>query len=177
MAITLNLLPPELAVDKKLGSLLKGVRAMGIILLALFLVFILGVGGIFVVSTISLRSTNASLDQLKVQISSQEKTEQKLVLLKDRIKNIGVVNAKPGSLKSLNSIEPLLLTLSPDSTVTELNIDPVKVSLTINFRSNQDLSDFFENITKSEQFKSVILSSFGYNPGTGYLAGITILNQ
>jgi|SRR5688572_17036863 len=175
MAIKLNLLPPELAVDKKLGAVLKTTRVVGTILLGAFLIFVLGLSAFFVISSVLLRNTIARVDNLKDQIVARETSEQQMVLLKDRLKKISSVRAIPTSFENLSAIDPFLLSLSPDSAVTELDVDPIKIGLLINFKTTSDLTSFFENLATSDVFKSATLSSFGFNPLAGYLAGLSVV--
>ncbi len=172
--IKLNLLPPELAVDKNVGRILKTLRALNLILVATFLVFTLGISAFFVVSSITLRNSLASIETLKGQIKTRQTSEQQIVLLKDRIKKITIARNIPNSLNNLSAVDPLLLSLSPDSSVTGLDVDPEKIGLLVNFKSTSDLTTFFEGLSSSTAYKTVTLSSFGFNPVAGYLAGLSV---
>lgn len=175
MTIKLNLLPPELAVDKKTSNILKSVRAFNLILTALFVIFTIGLSAYFIFTSIMLKNKLASLDSLKNKIKTLQTSEQQMILLKDRIKKINTAQAKDSSLKSLDAIDPILSTLSQESQITELNVDVAKIIFLISFKSTFDLTNFFENLSKSTVFKSATLSSFGFNPLTGYLAGISVV--
>jgi competence protein ComGF len=104
MTIKLNLLPPELAVDKKTGSILKSVRAFNLILTALFVIFTIGLSAYFIFASIMLKNKLASVDSLKNKIKTLQTSEQQMVLLKDRIKKINIAQAKSSSLKNLDAI-------------------------------------------------------------------------
>ena len=174
MAIKLNLLQPELAVDKNLSSLLKMARSLGIIALAGFLIFVVGISAFFIISSFTLRDLTSDIDVSKSQIAAQETSEQQIVLLKDRIKKIGTVRNSPTSLKNLIAIDPFLSTLSPESSVNELSVDTAKISLLLNFKSNNDLSIFLNSLSESDVFKSIVLASFSFSPINGYSVGINI---
>ena len=177
MAIKLNLLPPELAIDKNLSSLLKLSRSLGVISIAAFLIFVLGVGGFFIVSTVTLNNLNTNTDALKKQIADQETSEQQIVLLKDRIKKISLVQSTPGSLNNLVAIDPFLLNLTADSSVSELSVDSQKTQLLLNFKSNSQLSTFLDTLSASDVFKTVVISSFSLSPVSGYSVGVNIENK
>lgn len=174
MAIKLNLLPPELAVDKNLNIIIKTVRSLGIISIASFLIFIVGLVGFFIMSSITLKNLTSDIDVSKNKIIAQEASEQQIILLKDRINKISTIQNLPTSLKNIIAIEPFLANLSPDSLLSELDIDSQKAQLLLNFKSNNDLGTFFRNLSGSEVFKSVVLSSFSLNPATGYSVSINI---
>lgn len=177
MAIKLNLLPPEKAVDKNLSQVLRMVRALGVIALAIFLITVVGLGAYFIYSNFSLNNLNTQNTQLKSQIAQQETSEQQIILLKDRLKKISTAQNSPSALKNLIALDPVLTSFSGDLQINELSIDSTKVGFSATFKSNTALSSFFEGISKIPEFKTVVLSSFGFNPTTGYAAGITMTNK
>lgn len=174
MAVNLNLLPPELAVSKSLGRVLKTLRALGVISIAVFLVFAVGLGIFFIISTISLGNLNSSISQHESQISAQESSEQQIIILKDRIAKISQAKSTPSALKTVTNFDTLLTNLSPDSTISQFNADSSKADISMGFKSNPDLTSFLQAVTTSKLFKSVILSSFGYGPNQGYSVGVTL---
>lgn len=174
MAIKLNLLPPELAVDKNLGAALKLTRSLGIISLAAFIFFVIGVSGFFIYDSITLKNLTNDVAGLTSQISLQSTSEQQVVLLKDRIKDITTVQAIPSSLPNLIATDPFISALSTNDAVTELNIDPQKMDILLNFKSNADLTTFLKSLSSSTAFNTVTLTSFGLNPTSGYSVGVNI---
>jgi hypothetical protein len=177
MAVNLNLLPPELAVSKSLGKVLKTLRALGVISIVFFLIFAVGLGIFFIISTISLNNLNNSISLHESQISAQEASEQQIVILKDRIAKISQAKSVPSALKTVTNFDTVLVNLSPDSTISQFNADSSKADISMNFKSNLDLTTFLQAITTSKLFNSVILSSFGYGPSQGYSLGINITKQ
>jgi hypothetical protein len=177
MAVNLNLLPPELAVSKSLGRALKTLRALSVISIAVFLIFAVGLGIFFIISSISLSGLNASVSQHESQISAQESSEQQIVVLKDRIAKISQAKSVPSALKTVTNVDTLLSNLSPDFTISQFNADSSKADISMGFKSNSDLTAFLQAATSSKLFKSVILSSFGYGPSQGYSVGISLSEQ
>lgn len=175
MPVTLNLLPPEHVTSGTLGKLLKIARALNVVLLVTFLVFALGLGGFFIFTSAQLRSVTTSENQLKAQITTLEASEQQMVLLKDRLGKVKLVQALNTSSKNLAKIEPFVKSLSTDAGLSELAVDPQKMDLSILFRSNAGLSAFLKSMIDSKDFSSVSISTFGYNPANGYLVTFHIL--
>lgn len=173
MAIKLNLLPPEYAVSTGLSRILNVTRMLGVIALAAFLIFGVGIGAFFIISSIQLSGLNSSNNSLKSQILAQSQTESQVVLLKDRVKKIKLALNQPSSIKNLTNINPYLSVLGASSSVGELDVDATKMTATVNFKSNTDLSNFIQSITSSTAFKNVTETSFGFNPLSGYLIGIS----
>lgn len=175
MAVKMNLLPPEYAVSGGLARVLKTTRMLGVIALAIFVVFALGLAGFFVFSSFELRSLTAGNDGLKGQITALSSSEQQMILLRDRLKKIRTVQTTASSAKNLSSVDPIVAAISGNITLTELAVDPQKVDISVVIRSNSDLTTFLKNLKSSEAFKSVVLTSFGFNPVSGYLANIRLI--
>ncbi len=173
MPIKLNLLPPELAVGKDIRGAIKTLRALGVIGVAAFLIFGIGVGVYFITSTINLNGINARIAKLTSEVSAQQKSEQQVILLKDRIAKIASVQKLPNSLPNKKLIEPFLSNLSATSSVREMTISPTSINLSIDLGTNSDLSSFITSLQSSKVFKTVSLSSFNLSPKTGYSVEIS----
>jgi cell division protein FtsL len=168
MPVKLNLLPPELAVSKNLRQLLKVLRAMGVIGVALFLVFGMGVGIFIITSTVKLNNIDSNITQLKAQVSSQQKSEQLVILLKDRIAKTALVQKMPSSSENLKTVEPFLAGLSAGTLINQMAVSPTSTVLSVNLKTNSDLASFLNSFQASDVFKSVNLTSFSLSPITGY---------
>lgn len=172
MPVNLNLLPPEHAISKNLKSFLKTVRALGVIGIAAFLVFGMGIGAIFAFSTVSLNGINANITKLKGQVSALQKSEQQIILVKDRIKKIASIQKLPSSIPNLTIMSPLLVNLAGSGSVDQMTIDPGTVSMSANFGTNAGVTSFIELLQASKDFELVALASFSFNPTTGYAVEI-----
>lgn len=177
MPIKVNLLPTERRVSGSLGQFLRISRMLGVIALAVFLVFGLGLGAFFAVSSIELNGLNSSNDALKSQLTSLQTTEAQLVVLKDRIAKIKLAQAIPSATKNLTDFNPFLSSLTSGTGISELDVDTAKISTSIVFTSNSDLTSFIKTLSASTLFKNVSLTTFGYNPTNGYLVSIAVTTK
>ena len=168
MPVNLNLLPPELSVSKSLNKLLKTIKALGVIGIVAFLIFAVGLGVFFVINTISLNSLKANIADLKSQVSSQQKSEQSMILLKDRIAKTMTVKNMPNSLKNLTNMWPFLTELSGSTVINQMTVSPTGVGLSVNLTTNSDLTKFIKAFQSSDVFRVVELTSFNLSPATGY---------
>ena len=174
MAVKLNLLPENFKLTGPIARVVKFMRPLNVILLALFLVTVIGMGGFFIFSSISLRNLAAANDSLKQQIQTQSTAQQQIVLLKDRLKLINMVQSLPDSLKNLTGVGPLLSTITGTSLVSELGVDTQKTTVSLVFKSNSDLTTFVKGLENIKTFAAVTLSAFSYNPSTGYLVSLNL---
>jgi hypothetical protein len=177
MAVNLNLLPPELAVSKSLGNIIKTVRALGVIGIAAFLVFGAGIGIFFIISTISLNGISSNIKGLEAQISAQKKSEQQIILLKNRIAKIATVLTAPSSLPSLTIFQPFLPVLSANTSIGQMAFNPKGSTISLSFGNSTDLSQFLNSIRSSSVFSSVNVTSFSFSPATGYLVEVKVINK
>lgn len=168
MPVNLNLLPPELSVSKSLNKLLKTIKALGVIGIVAFLVFAVGLGAFFVINTISLNNLNSDIASLKSQVVSQQKSEQSMILLKDRIAKAVTIQNMPNSLKNLTNAWPFLTELSGSTVINQMTVSPTNVGLSVNLVTNSDLTKFVKSFQSTEVFKVVELTSFNLSPATGY---------
>ena len=174
MATKINLLPPGFGVTGNLGKILKAVRMVGVIGLAFFLVFGLGISIYFIVSTITFNALKSETNSLKEQVKTLQTTEQQIVLLKDRVGKINMALGLPEAIKNLDAIEPFISNLSSSASLNQLEIDAQKIDLSFQFRSTADTSAFIKSLSDMKDFRSVVLTSFGYDSTNGYTVGISI---
>ncbi|MCX6704207.1 MAG: hypothetical protein NTZ07_02055 [Candidatus Woesebacteria bacterium] len=175
MPVKLNLLPQELAVSKGLSSFLKTTKALGVIGIAAFFIFGIGVAAFFIFSTISLNGINANITKLSDQVSSQQKSEQQIILIKDRVTKVASVQALPNTLPNQTAVEPILAGISAASSINQISIDPASVTLSLVLKSNSDLSAFLESFQSIKVFKSVKMTSFNLSPVNGYSVEINAI--
>jgi Tfp pilus assembly protein PilN len=177
MAVKLNLLPQGTSATGTLGKVLKTTKMFGVILIAFFLIFALGISAFFIVSSITLKNLNSDLDSLKSQISALESTEQQAVLLKDRLAKIKTALAIPSAIKNLEGVNPYVSNLPPAASLTELNVDAQKVDFSIQFGSTSDLSAFLRSLSETKNFPVGVLTEYSFNPASGYLVSVRLSNK
>lgn len=176
MAITLNLLPQDKIVSKSLAKFLQLSRVLGVVVLTVFVIYSIGVGIVMFLNNDKLKTLEANNVELKSKVAELQTSEQQIVLIKDRIKKIETVKSIPSALNNLTAVIGLISNLSERSKVTELDADTKKVDLTVNFKSNFDMTSFMDQIKSTNSFKSITLSSYGLNPTSGYLISLGLLN-
>ena len=179
----INLIPSDMVVPAKtlrLAATLNKISTIGTILLV---TIILGlISGLFYYN-FQYKKTLSNIESLKSKVQSLERSEQKLVLAKDRLTKIAAVkklDSVDDELKSFKNFESLVLT-NPGSIFTEISIDSDKtetsiVSATSSSLSNvmKSLNDLSEN--KLTNYKHIIMSSLGFNSSSGYLVSLIFKN-
>ncbi len=167
MAANINLLPNELRVSAKTGGVLSIFRMLGVISLAVFLIFGVGLGAFFIISNLELNNLKTSNDDLKNQLSALSATESQFFILKDRLNKIKTAKDTPVATRNLTDFEQYISPFQVSS-LQELNVSSKKISATINFTSNTEMKVFIDTISGSEIYDNIKVDSFGYNPASGY---------
>jgi hypothetical protein len=175
MAIRINLLPADYSLTGPAGQIVKFARPLSVILLLLFLVTTIGMGGFFLLSSMSLRSLTAGNDNLKGQVQAQNAAQQQIVLLKDRIAKIKTVQGIPTATKNLIGFDPLLGLVTGNSLVSELGVDTQKITASIVFKSNSELTNFLRSINSNTLYSSVSLATFNFSPAMGYQVSLSFM--
>jgi Tfp pilus assembly protein PilN len=177
MAVNLNLLPQDLAVGSSLNRIIRIIRAINVISIVAFIIFAVGVGAFYAVSSVRLNSLTSENKASISQIKERQTTEQRLILLKDRIAKIKLAYSSDSIAKSIDLVSPLLSQLPEDASVTEMNLDANKITISILFKSSSEISNFLEKIYSSKDLTGVTLTSFGFNPTTGYLVSMNLIGK
>ena len=177
MPVNLNLLPPELSVSKSLDALLKTLRAVGVIAAVAFLVFGIGVAAYFIVVTVTLNGLNTKVTVLKNQVTANEQSEQQVILLKDRLAKITSVQNLPSLLPNLIAIEPTFTNLSTSSAISQMQVDAAGANLTMDIKTNSDLTTFLTSVRNPDVFKTAGLTAFSLNPAIGYSLTVQMVKK
>lgn len=176
MAVNINLLPGELKVSTGLSRVLAIVRMIGVIGLAAFLIFGLGLAAFFIFSSIELNGLTTTNTNLKNQLNSLSATQSQFFLIKDRVAKIKAAQAVPSVTTDLTDFVPFVASFQ-SSKLNELDFSTGKISATISFGSNKELSDFINAISTTDLYKTVNVTTFGFNPVGGYTVNMDITTK
>lgn len=171
----INLIPEELTVPAKVIKLSNRINKISMI--SAFVLTIALVVGIvfFVYLDSSYKKIVDSNESLKSEITSLEKTEQQLVLTKDKINKIKNVRNSKTAMKTFAIFLEFKQFISnfPDLVLSEVEIDANKFSVSITSKEFSNVQDFLTQLVFSEDLKSVVLDSFGFSPRSGLSLNLT----
>lgn len=172
MAINLNLLPQDLAVK---GGVVKVVNIFDKLImtaLAAFLIFALGLVAFFIASSLELKNLNSSVENLKAQLAALSVTEQRVVLLKDRLAKIKSLGSYTSSDKDVENLIFLLGDLPSNSLLGNVSVEPGKIDFSLGFSDSESLGKFLGGLSENKKYKNVLISSLGFNPVSGHLVSL-----
>ncbi|MCH7641080.1 hypothetical protein IID22_02715 [Patescibacteria group bacterium] len=173
---TINLLPKDLTPKEsfvKLASTLKRASIIGFIAL---IVLALALLGGFAVLSRQLTTSSDDQSSLKSKIVALETTEQRLVLLQDRLERIDHDLAIDTASDEIEQLEKLTDLLPEGVTLQEVNLSPTSSTVAISTANSKTLSQFLAILLGSNIYAKVTLNSLSFNYLSGYSASLTLTN-
>ena len=172
----INLLPSDLGPKASVLKLANLGKKLAVIISLIFLVFGILLIGYIIFLNIELKSSGTKQAGLKNSITSLQKTEQSLYLLKERIGKIKILFTKEPESSVFEGTNNTLFN-APGVTFTHIVASADKTTVSGNSQSTSGLSTFFASILASATYKSVKLTSFSFNPKLGYVFGMELTTK
>lgn len=172
--VTINLLPPQLAIKGKDKVLVEGIKKF---VFAGFLILILAslvIAGYLIYLSIRIRTSVSSEEVLKNDINSQQQTEQGLFLIKDRISRIKSVYAKESADKQIATLAGFIQTAPGEFRLLEIQVSTQKATLSVAFPSSDTFGSFYKALINANLYPNVVLKAFSFNPSLGYVASFEL---
>ncbi len=171
MAI-INLLPTDFAPTGPVARFTNILRGSVILGFILFVILLLALIGIFIFNSINLSATVSRENQLKDSIKALSATEQKFVLVKDRVARAKEILDRENASEAAQKLEQLLAGL-PEVSLTQSEIVAGKSELNFLATTPAGLANLLTRLKTSGLFQAIVLSSLNFNPTTGYQVNIT----
>ena len=168
--MAINLLPQDLKPKGYAVALAKNLRKLALISLIVFLVGTLTVFSIFIFYTRLLSQSAIQQENLKAEIKALQETEQKLILLKDRIDKFTAVE-NPQSLNiGVNVLDEVSELFPEGISFKEVTLSQEAIKVAVYSDNLQNLSRFILSLAGSGKFKSIYLVTLSFKPTEGYSA-------
>lgn len=169
-AANINLLPVDLSAKSGIAKLAALLKRTSFFMLATFLVLGFLAGAFIIFFSIQLDSTNKTNQNLSAQISTLEVTEQKTVLIKDRLQKVKSLGTQKDVLSGVDAVNTITETLPSGVSLAEVNLDTSgTVQFSFNVTDSSTLVSFLANLVSQTDFKNLSIKSFSFTPVTGYL--------
>lgn len=175
----INLIPADLAVSPKTVKLSKILNKYGVIgTISLFLVIATTVS-IFIFYKLQATKISENINDLKAKITGLEASEQKLVITKDRLNKISMINSIESIKEDIINFQDIenVINSTPDSLLTEASIQNNKTEFSVVSKDSTSLSTFLVPLSKLKNYKSMILTSLGFSSTSGFISDLIINKQ
>jgi Tfp pilus assembly protein PilN len=168
----INLLPQEKKDANsglKLNATTKKIGRVGLII---FGIAISLYGGIYLYFLVRNQFVSSSKTELESQIQSLQPTEQKIVLLRDRISKTGKVFSSPSAATKSSLLASLSESLPDGVNITEVKILPEEFTITISASQSKQVSEFIRSMVSSGNYGRIELTSLAYSNKDRYVMEI-----
>jgi hypothetical protein len=173
----INLLPKDLAPKPsvvKASSAVKKLTTLGVILLIVSLVSSIG---LFIVFSNQLRESTLRKAELEKNIKALQATEQRLVLIKDRLALINEVMGRESVADELTAISLLIGNLPEGVLIKQAKLEKSTTSTSFQAQDSLALAQMMSTVVALGQYKQVDLLSISYSPTAGFSADFKLGNQ
>jgi len=173
----INLLPTDLAPRPsvvKASGVIRKLTTIGVIL------FIVSLGasiGLFLVFSNQLRDSTLRKAELEQSIKALQSTEQRLVLIKDRLGLVKDVLGRETATDELASISTLINNLPEGVTIKEAQLDQGSTSASLGAQDSLGLTKMMSTIVSLGTYDQVELLSIKFSPSIGFSADFELTTQ
>lgn len=173
----INLLPEEKGPDKLISRLTVVCKNLSIILSGLLFLSVAVIAGILLIQNSGLNQLKLKQEKLTASVKNMEGTEKSLFLLKERLTKIKTILASGNVNKDLLSSLDNLMGTQFGVTASEIEISPQKTVLLIQGTASAGLTDYLADLLKSDLYREITLTSFLYNPVSGYSLNLEVAQK
>jgi hypothetical protein len=173
----INLLPIDLSPDSskaRLSNILKNITVVGSVLL---IVSVLAVMAIFFINYVEIRNLSQSQKQLEKSIGALEKTEQHLVLVKDRLTKIRKILGKETTADLVGDLLSWQESLGMQLDIQEAEILPDKIIVSFKTPNSFELAEALSSMTEKSDYSRIELTSLNFSPEMGYLVELILYKK
>lgn len=164
----INLLPDSFKIKPSTVKTSELLKKIYIVLFVLIFISVATSIGLFYMYNSKIKDAETRKQSVITQIKALEETEQRLILVKDRLEKVEQISKASSAEKELKGFDFLVndidLYVVIERVVAENN------SLTLNIKSNSTVEtfDFLDSVEDSGEFSSIAIKSMRFNSGTGF---------
>jgi len=168
MKSTINLLPKEVLIKSDTQQLASKLTKVAIAITAIFVLFVAGLVAFMIFVNNQLATTQDKIAQTKNQIRALESTEQSMLLVKDRVQKIQLIQNLNSSATQITDLDALLTALPASVLFQSGKLDVDRSRVTLKLTSSQDLAFVFNLVRELDRYQTVVMKKFDFNPAAGY---------
>jgi len=166
--VNINLLPSELAPKTKTIKIASTVKKIAVIGISVYIIFVgASTAAVFLLSK-QFDELTVKENGFKQSIRALEETEQRLILVQDRVAKAKLVLGEPSAKEEITMFEELVFFMPEEISVTnaDFNRDFLKIETVT--QNSQALVEFFSQVVSDDKYREVILLTFNYSEREGY---------
>lgn len=171
----INLVPEELKPKRaiiELANYLKRIVIIGFV--AFFVTVVVSVGGFLIVRNQVLGSIKRQ-NELKISIEALEETEQKLVLVQDRLAKADKIFGMDSLDVETSVLENILLNIPQGVNFKKADLKSGVTEITLIADTSSSLAEFLASILATGAYRRIEMTGFSYTPDTRYAFGLVLV--
>ncbi len=171
----INLLPTEFKPNKSIVDLSKKLNRIAIGSLVVFL--ILGITSLASIFIINARANSLEDDvvSLSSEVTALEQTEQRLILIKDRVRKVGMINSDSSSLSDTVLVYKQLYDNLPSGLqINSANIENKQITSEIVFNNSSELARFLAQTVTSRNYNLINIQNLSTGQNGGLVMTIVL---
>ena len=165
----INLLTKRLAPAGSVVKMAKGMKIFAVFGTALFFVAIIIMVAIFVTDSTLLTKSINNQEALKKSIKAMETTEIEYTVVKDRVSSIKTIFDAGNVIDDMENLLSLTNTIPKETEFSNAEISKKNTKFSFSSPSSKNLVETFAIIVSTDRYKTIVLETFSYNPGKGYV--------
>src|SRR3972149_6088548 len=171
----INLLPTDLAPRPKIiraSLVVKQILTVGFIL---FIILAVAVSIFYYLYSRDLKLSQTKVAEIKGNIKSLEVTEQRLLLVKDRLDKAKLVLGMDSTFDEIEAASTLFSSLPEEETLSSAQFEVDKSKMLLTSPNTTTLNGVIASVISSGVYKYVDMTSFSFTPETGFNVEFTLI--
>lgn len=168
MANNINLLPTDFRVNKDIAHTAVLITRLAVVAGIILLIVGAAGGGIFLFIQTKVKETETTSNNLKSQIQGLETTEQKFILVKDRVTKSQSILSQRGKFVEFANYLEFVKTLPSGTTFVDEELDSSVSKIILNVSNSADLATIIDLIGSSTNYVRASIESIDFDPSKGY---------
>jgi hypothetical protein len=169
----INLLPINLVPKVSVVRFASGFKKASIIMFGLFSLAALGLGGWYVFNAIEISTLQKTEADLKASVILLEATEQKMVLVRDRLDKIQKVWETDDSSVTIAKLKEIAEIYPADTKIGNITAGRLDIDQNLILSSSSSVNNLFSQLdAMGSNYEKIELVSLVYSPAVGYATNL-----
>lgn len=164
----INLLPQELKPDRRVMGLANNLKKISFLGAFIFLLAVTLALATYLLFQQRTTSSLANQEKLKNQIEAMEETEQRLVLVKDRLTKISSIRQKGDSNDEVVKLVDVSSLFPEGVKMSLVELAPDNAVIAVSSENLSQITSYLAAVISNGNFERINLVSLEFNPDTGY---------
>lgn len=160
---------PSVVAEKTSKALFK----IFTVFMTFFVVFALTSFAVLFLLNFKISGLNKDIKTLEAQIVANQSTEQKLVLIKDRIKKIELLRSEDKIANQIKILDENLDLVERPNEIVGLELAKTGPIISVLTENSSDMTRYLNTLIDTGKYKDIKIVSLSYNPQRGYVVDLS----